>query len=245
MTESKKIDRRSALKIVGTGGIAAMAAGAIGQDDADRSERRSRYMAQRKELLNFKNEQFYKGGKFDEDAGKDAIISLMRYHRFPVADDAKEKIWVSDYNTGQFTKLGLAAILHVNNVKDRYMLMDLFLLPGQMLPEHWHLEGEGNPAKLEGWLIRHGLSYVVGEGEPNLPKEIVIPKCHCKGTATTSHCVVATPSVFVPLVKVKTRHWQWGGPEGAIISEVANVHTDSAVRHSDKKINDFFLNPTA
>jgi len=31
------------------------------------------------------------------------------------------------------------------------------------------------------------------------------------------------------------------GPEGAIITEVANVHTDNAVRHSDRAINDNFL----
>ena len=66
-------------------------------------------------------------------------------------------------------------------------------------------------------------------------------KGHCSGTTTTHHVVPATPGVFVPLAKVGTRHWQYGGPEGAIITEVANFHTDKAVRHSDKALNDFFL----
>jgi D-lyxose ketol-isomerase len=81
----------------------------------------------------------------------------------------------------------------------------------------------------------------VGIGEPNLGKDVVIPKLHCDGTATTQHEVVATPGTFVKLAKVGTRHWQYAGPEGAIITEVANVHTNSAVRHSDPVLNKNFL----
>ncbi len=197
----------------------------------------------KKKRLTFRNKSFYTDGKFDVEKGKDAIIKLCEYHGYPIFPDLREKLWVSDYNTGQFTELGLAACLFVNNEKDRYMLMDLFLLPGQMLPEHWHLDGETNPAKREGWLIRWGKSYVVGQGTDNLATfpQITIPKCHMNGQTLTKHVVAATPGMFVPLAEVKTRHWQYGGLEGAIITEVANVHTDSAVRHSDKKMNDFFL----
>lgn len=180
-------------------------------------------------------------GKFDVEKGKDAILALCKYHGYPIFPGLREKLWVSDYGTGQFTKLGLAAYLFVNNEQDRYMLMDLFLLPRQMLPEHWHLEGDKNPAKREGWLVRWGLSHIVGIGAPNLGKEIVIPKCHLGGKATTEHEVIATPGMFVPLTQVKTRHWQYAGPEGAIITEVANVHTNAAVRHSDPALNKHFL----
>jgi len=191
----------------------------------------------------FNNEGFYKDGKFDEGKAKDAIIALCNYHGYPIFDDFREKLWVSDYGTGQFTKLGLAANMFMNNEKDRYMLMDLFLLPGQMLPEHWHLEGEGNPAKLEGWLVRHGKSYIVGIGGDNLADfpAVKVPGCHMKGEVTTKHVVEANPGDFNMLMQVETRHWQFAGPEGAIVTEVANVHTNSAVRHSDKAINDQFL----
>lgn len=191
----------------------------------------------------FKNADFYTDGKFDEEKGKDAIIALCGFHGYPIFDDFREKLWVSDYGTGQFTKLGLAANLFMNNEKDRYMLMDLFLLPGQMLPEHWHLEGEGNPAKLEGWLVRHGRSYIVGIGDDNLAEFplIKVPACHMKGKVTTKHVAEANPGDFNMLLQVETRHWQFAGPEGAIVTEVANVHTNSAVRHSDKAINDQFL----
>jgi D-lyxose ketol-isomerase len=192
--------------------------------------------------IQFDNATFYGAdGKFDVEKGKDAVMAVMKYHGYPVFPGMREKIWVSDYGTGQFTKLGLAAYLFMNNEDDKYMLMDIILLPGQMLPEHWHLDGAKNPAKREGWLVRWGLSHIVGEGEANLGKDVVIPKCHMDGEATTKHEVVAGPGTFVPLAKVYTRHWQFAGPEGAIITEVANVHTDSAVRHSDQKLNDFFL----
>jgi len=191
----------------------------------------------------FENDDFYTDGKFDEDKAKDAIVTLCNYHGYPIFDDFKEKLWVSDYGTGQFMKLGLAANMFMNNENDRYMLMDLFLIPGQMLPEHWHLEGEGNPAKLEGWLVRHGKSYIVGIGEDNMADfpAIKVPKCHMKGEVTTKHVAEGKPGDFNMLMEVETRHWQFAGPEGAIVTEVANVHTNSAVRHSDKAINDNFL----
>jgi D-lyxose ketol-isomerase len=194
--------------------------------------------------LDFPNESFYDAdGKFNEDAAKNAYITVMKYHGYPVFDDIKEKLWVSDYGTGQFAKLGLGANMFQNNEEDRYMLMDLFILPGQMLPEHWHLESTKNPAKREGWLLRHGKSYIVGIGEDNLAdfSEVIIPQCHMDGKATTNHVIPTTPGQFVKLAQVKSRHWQFAGIEGAIITEVANVHTGPSVRHSDKKINDHFL----
>ena len=230
------INRRSLLKVGGSvAGLAAM--GAVAGSAQAASNR-----AKDNAAIRFKNEQFYDAdGKFLVEKGKDGVIALCKCHGYPVFPDLRENLWVSDYATGQFAKLGLAAYMFINNVEDRYMLMDLFLLPGQMLPEHWHLEAEGNPAKREGWLVRWGLSHIVGIGEPNLGKEVVVPKCHWGGKVTTEHEVVATPGTFVPLAKVGTRHWQYGGPQGAIITEVANVHTNSGVRHTDPALNKYFL----
>ena len=195
-----------------------------------------------KPSIRFDNSFFYgPDGTFSEDKAKDAYIALMKYHGYPVYKNMRDELWVSDYGTGQFAKLGLGARMWKNNEEHRYMLMDVYLLPNQMLPEHWHLETDKNPAKLEGWLIRHGLSHVVGEGEPNLSPEVVIPKCHMDGTATTSHATVCGPGDWAQLNRATARHWQFAGPEGAIMTEVANVHTNEAVRHSDQAINDHFL----
>lgn len=241
MSETRRTSRRELL--AGAGAAAGMAflaktAGA-GEEPTARGRGRG---GRRRPSLDLDNASFCGAqGKFDVEKGKDAVLALCRYHGYPVFPGLREGLWVTDYGTGEFTKLGLAAYIFVNNEKDRYMMLDIFLLPNQMLPEHWHVAGETNPAKREGWLVRWGLSHIVGIGEKNLSEDVVVPKCHWGGKTTTAHEVVATPGMFVPLAEVESRHWQLGGPEGAIVTEVANVHTNSAVRHTDPKLNEFFL----
>lgn len=231
------MDRRSLLKAAGAAaGLAATGVVTRATEAADAC------CKEKQACIHFKNESFYDAqGKFDVEKAKDAVLALCKYHGYPIFPGMREKLWVSDYGVGKFTEVGLAAFMFCNNVEDRYMLMDIFLLPGQMLPEHWHVEGENNPAKREGWLIRWGLSHVVGIGDKNLGKDVVVPKTHMGGKVTTEHETIATPGTFVKLAKVESRHWQYAGPEGAIITEVANVHTDSAVRHSDPVLNKNFL----
>jgi D-lyxose ketol-isomerase len=230
------MDRREMLALAGAGlvggGLLAGCEETAGKENEARSGKKS---------ICFDNAFFYENGKFQPEKAKDAHVALMKYHGYPVYPDIRKNLWVSDYGTGQFAKLGLGAVMWMNNEKDRYMLMDVFLLPGQMLPEHWHLKTEKNPAKLEGWLVRFGSSHIVGIGEDNLSKDIVIPACHMNGQVTVRHEVFAKPGDFVPLKEVESRHWQFGGPEGAIITEVANVHDGSGVRHSDKACNDNFV----
>ncbi len=193
----------------------------------------------------FRNEDFYTDGQFDVEKGKDGVLALCRWYGYPIFPGLREGLWVSDYGTGQFMQLGLAAYMFKNQYDDgdAYMLMDLFLMPQQMLPEHWHLEGDHGITKNEGWLVRWGKSYIVGIGEDNLAQfpQITIPDFHCDGTVTTRHVVETTPGMFVPLAKSESRHWQFGGPDGAIVTEVANLHTDAAVRHSDPALNRYFL----
>ena len=236
MENENTISRRAALKTAGCGlGLAAVVAGEAAHGKPPKGDG--------KQLIEFRNEDFYDAdGSFSVDKTKKGILRLCKYYNYPVFPGLEENLWVSDYGTGQFAKLGLAAYIFVNNVEDRYMMLDMFLLPGQMLPEHWHVEGEGNPAKREGWLVRWGVSHIVGIGEPNLGADVVIPKCHWGGKVTTKHEVIAKPGTFVSLAKVGTRHWQYGGPQGAIVTEVANVHTSSAVRHTDPALNEYFLN---
>jgi D-lyxose ketol-isomerase len=197
-----------------------------------------------KHSLTFNNADFYAAdGTFNTEAAKDAVLQLMNYYKYPVTNQTRSQLWVSDYGTGRFTDVGLAAIMYANNTPDRYMLQDLFLLPNQMLPEHWHEKPEGDlPAKMEGWLVRNGLSYVVGEGEDNLSSfpTIHIPDCHTGGV-TVKHVLETRPGQFVPLSRVLSHHWQLAGPEGAIITEVANVHVNEAVRHQVESINNHFL----
>ena len=188
-----------------------------------------------KPKLSFRNEEFYKNGKFDAEAGKDAIIKLMRYHGYPVFKGLREQLWISDYGLGQFTKLGLAAIGFLNDLEGNYMVQDLYLLPNQMLPEHYHLKTDKAVPKMEGWTVRYGLSYVYGEGERTPKIHAVVPDFE-KGNVTVWHETILEPGQSAKLNRATARHWQFAGPEGAIITEAATYHDNDAVRHSDPKI---------
>jgi D-lyxose ketol-isomerase len=216
------VDRRTLLKGAGLAAATLTAGGCSQMSQAN------------KRRIHFDNAYFYDAdGNFKSEAAKDAYIALMKYHGYPVFEDAREKLWVSDYGTGEFTKVGLGAIFFVNNEQHRYMMLDIYLLPGQMLPEHYHLATDKNPAKLEGWLVRHGVSYVYGAGPDTENIKAVIPKSHMNGKVTVRHEVILQPGQFTGLKNAEERHWQFGGPEGAIITEVANVHDGDGVRHSD------------
>lgn len=191
----------------------------------------------KKPALVFDNASFYNAdGTFNVEAGKDAYIALMKYHGYPVFDGLREGLWVSDYSLGQFTKLGLGATGFINDQESSYLGQDMFLLPGQMLPEHYHLATEKGPAKMEGWHVRHGISYVYGEGEPTENMKAVVPKCHMNGTVSVSHEIILHPGETATLNRKTARHWQFGGPEGAIVSEYGTFHDNDGVRHSDPKI---------
>ena len=215
--------RQTAIKVIGTGlGILAVCKPTLAS-------------AASKPKLAFRNEDFYKDGKFNAEAGKDAIIALMHYHGYPVFDGLREQLWISDYGLGQFTKLGLAAVGFLNDQESSYMVQDLYLLPNQMLPEHYHIKTDKATPKMEGWTVRHGLSYVYGEGERTADMHAVIPDFE-KDSVSVFHETILKPGQSAKLNRPTARHWQFAGPEGAIITEAATYHDNAAVRHSDPKI---------
>jgi len=186
--------------------------------------------------INFDNSFFYNpDGSFNVEKGKDAYISLMKYHGYPIFDGMREKLWVSDYGLGKFTELGLGAYGFINDIKGGYLGQDMFLLPNQMLPEHYHLKTEKAAPKMEGWHVRNGLSYTYGEGEKNISSHIKIPEFEV-AYVSVYHEVALGPGQTAVLNRETSRHWQFGGPEGAIISEYGTYHDNEAVRHSDPNI---------
>ncbi|WP_127717050.1 hypothetical protein [Halobacteriovorax sp. HLS] len=190
--------------------------------------------------IKFKNSDFYNSkGKFLPEKAKDAVIAVLNYHGYPMFKGIREKIFVMDYNSGNFLKVGLSGLMYENNQKNLYMLLDIFLLPNQMLAEHWHIDGETTAAKREGWLIRWGRSYVAGIGKNNLKDypEVKVPKIHWNGKVSAKHIKVANPGDFYNLEQVLSPHWQMAGKEGAIITEVANFADGKAVKRSDPKMN--------
>ncbi len=186
-----------------------------------------------KTLPKFNNADFYgKDGKFILEKGKEAYIALMEYHGYPVTENIREGLWVSDYGKGQFTKLGLGAIGYLNEHEGCYLGQDLFLLPNQMLPEHHHMKTDAGPAKLEGWYVRCGISYVYGEGKETKDMKAVIPAFE-KKYVSVKHETILKPGESAVLKRKTARHWQFGGPEGAILTECGSFHDNKGVGHSD------------
>ena len=190
-------------------------------------------------LPQYANDAFYKDGEFDLETAKDAYTALLKYHGYPTWDGIRDQFWITDYGAGEFTKLGLGAIILHNRKEeqhgDRYMMLDIFLLPNQMLPEHYHLETPDSRAKLEAWIVRHGSATIVGEGEetPGLKERIPASQ---EGHVTVWHGVDCGPGGKAELNRVTARHWQLAGPEGAVVTEVANYHDGGGVRHTNPNL---------
>ncbi|GJM63350.1 hypothetical protein [Persicobacter diffluens] len=47
---------------------------------------------------------------------------------------------------------------------------------------------------------------------------------HWDGKVTARHIIPTEVGGFVPLAKAESPHWQMAGPEGVVITEVANTH---------------------
>jgi len=222
----KNISRRTLLKSAGATGLGMVALAAKSRAAE----------CCKKSPLALSNPDFYTAdGKFDEERAKEAYLELMNYHGYPIFDGLRERLWVSDYGIGEFTKLGLGAIAFINDLEGGYLGQDLYLLPGQMLPEHYHLKTDKAPAKLEGWHVRHGISYIYGEGEPTEAMKAVIPESQ-KKFVTVVHETILKPGQSCTLNRRTAHHWQFGGPEGAIVSEYGTFHDGDGVRHQNPNL---------
>ena len=129
-------------------------------------------------MKKYKNEDFYKGGRFDADAAKNAYYEMMRYYNYPIPERLHTAdFWTLDFSLGKFTEAGMAGIFWVNNKQDNYFGHEIYLLPGQMIPEHKHVKTDV-AAKMEGWHVRHGWIYTYGEGAPTPGVDERIPPSH-------------------------------------------------------------------
>ena len=156
------ISRRTVLT-----GVAAVAAGTMmkGTAMADTSKKPV--------IPRYPNEHFYKSdGTFDAEAGKAAFFEMFEAFQYPIVDRLRtDEFWVVDFGMGKFTEVGMGGIFWVNNKEDNYFGHEIYLLPGQMIPEHKHVRTDVSP-KMEGWQPRHGWIYIYGEGDPT-PRSVL------------------------------------------------------------------------
>ena len=183
-----------------------------------------------KPLPRLKNEEAYQEGKFNAEAAKKAYYALMEYHGFPIMPVLKtDEFWTLDFALGRFTEVGMGGIFYINNQRDNYLLHDIWLLPGQMIPEHSHVRHEDVAPKMEAWLVRHGTAYMYSVGKPGPGDEARIPPSHQK-IAVARKATKTLPGEVVRLEVAEQKHWMLAGPEGAIVTEVATYHSMDALR---------------
>jgi len=187
----------------------------------------------KRQLRAFKNEEFYgPDGKFNVEAAKKAYYEMMAYYNYPVVDRLKgPDFWTLDFGLGKFMEVGMAGIFWINNKEHNYFGHEIYLLPGQMIPEHAHVKTDEAGPKMEGWHVRHGWVYIYGEGEPTPGVEERIPPSHRQCAIARTEKILK-PGECACLNAPEKKHWMRAGPDGAIVTEYATYHDGKGLRFS-------------
>lgn len=180
----------------------------------------------------YTNADFYKDGKFQQDAAMKAMKDMFAFYDVPFTDLMAKDMWVTDFGLGDFENVGMGGIFWVNNAEHGYFAHAIYLLPGQMIPEHAHVKTK-YPAKHESWMVEKGWAYnfsEVGEETPNAP---AIPATH--GAVKSKNFVKQNVGEVLPLKQLSTFHFLMAGPEGAIVDEWASYHDNDGLRFTNSK----------
>jgi D-lyxose ketol-isomerase len=232
----ESINRRQVLAGAIAGGLAALSLGSADAAEEGAKKGRRASKAAAKAVKAYKNEDFYKDGKFDVAAAKEAYYDMMRRFGYPIVDRLRtEDFWSLDFGMGKFLEVGMAGIFWVNNKEHNYFGHEIYLLPGQMIPEHAHVKTAEAGAKLEAWQPRYGFIYIYGEGTPTPGVEERIPPSH-KECAKARTEKILKPGEVAGLSKPEEKHWMRAGPEGAIVTEYATYHDGKGLRFSHPKV---------
>ncbi len=188
-------------------------------------------MKQQKFQKKYTNADFYTDGKFNQDVAVKAVKEMLDFYGYPFTPFMEKNFWVADFGLGDFENTGMGGIFWVNNKEYSYMAHQIYLLPGQMIPEHKHVATD-MPAKFESWMVERGSCYnfsEVGEETPNPP---AIPATQ-KATTISKNFVVQNTGDVIDLKKICTFHFLLAGDEGAIVSEWATFHDGNGLRFTN------------
>ncbi|WP_442878922.1 hypothetical protein [Bacteroides sp.] len=181
----------------------------------------------------YTNADFYKDGVFQQDVAKKAFYEMFEYYGYPVTELIEKEAWYTDFGLGDFENCGMGGIFWVNDSVNQYFSHDIYLLPGQMIPEHSHVETKF-PAKFESWMVRNGMCYnftEVGEPAANAP---VIPASQ-QATTISKNFKEQHVGEVIHLAGKGTWHFLYAGDQGAIVHEYANYHDGAGLRFTNPK----------
>lgn len=184
-------------------------------------------------LKKYTNADFYKDGVFQQETAIEAMKEMFVHYDIPFTGFMAENLWVTDFGLGDFENVGMGGIFWINDPTYGYFAHAIYLLPGQMIPEHAHVKTDF-PAKHESWMVEKGWVYnfsEIGETTPDAP---AVPATH--GPIKSKNCVKQEVGDILRLKEMETFHFMMAGPEGAVVCEWANYHDNAGLR---------FTHPTA
>ena len=168
--------------------------------------------------------------KFGQEAAKEAFLDMFKFYGVPYTPLMEKDIWFTDFGLGDFENVGMGGIFWVNDPEYGYFAHAIYLLPGQMIPEHAHVK-TAFPAKHESWMVNHGWVYnfsEVGDETPNAP---AVPASH--GPIKSKNFVKQNVGDVLRLKELGTFHFMMAGPEGAIVDEWACYHDNDGLRFTN------------
>jgi D-lyxose ketol-isomerase len=172
------------------------------------------------------------GKAYDVYEARRQTIEILGKAGFELTDDEKERVEIADMGLERLETEGLQLVTYVNN--DRYCAKELVLFGGQTCPEHRHPPVDGEPGKQETFRCRHGVVYLVVEGDPT-PGMNATPPESSEAYYTVRHEVVLEPGQQYT-IPPNTLHWFQAGPEGAIVSEFSSTSRDEFDVFTDPRI---------
>ena len=229
MTKKNIITRREALGggIAATAGVVLAAAGCGSRASEEK---------QTHEVPMPKNEDFYDAdGKFLPDKARQAYYDMFKRFGYPNPEPQQKLMWVQDFGMGDFVHAGMAGVFWFNDKENNYFGHDIYLLPGQQIPEHKHVKTKDAVAKMEAWHVRHGEIHCFGEGPETKPCPVKLPESQEK-IRTVKNATRVMPGEVLELNRAEAFHFMIAGPEGAIVSEFATYHDGDALRFANPKV---------
>ena len=188
-----------------------------------------------RKVKTYTNADFYDAdGKFLKDKARDAYYDMFRRFHYPVTETIRKDMWILDFGLGDFVNVGMAGILWVNRQDYGYFGHEIYLLPGQMIAEHCHVETDKGPAKMESWQPRRGMIYTFGEGEPTPELFKKVPESQ-RRLIKSRCCKPLQIDELADLNQRKAWHFMVAGPEGALVTEYGTFHDMDGLRFSNPK----------
>jgi hypothetical protein len=190
---------------------------------------------QQPQVKTYTSADFYGAdGKFLEEKAREAYYDMFRRFHYPISEKLKKEMWILDFGLQDFAQVGMAGIFWLNRQDYNYFGHEIYLLPGQMIPEHCHLQTDKGAPKMESWQPRRGMIYTFGEGDPT-PEHLGKVPASQRKLIKSQHCNPLSIDELGDLNRLTAWHFMVAGPEGALVTEYGTFHDMAGLRFSNPK----------